>query len=38
MVIYQEVMKALRAVDISEKFEVAQKKGEVTAKPYLKWV
>ena len=38
MKIYDEIMTALRAVDLSGEFVNAKKKAEVIAKPYLKWV
>jgi hypothetical protein len=36
--IYEEIMSALNAVDLSEEFVTAKQKGEGLAKPYLKWV
>jgi hypothetical protein len=38
MNIYKEIMAAIRAVDIKEELAAAKEKGEVMAKPYLKWV
>ena len=38
MKIYDEIMSAIRAVDLSEEFVTAKEKAKVIAKPYLKWV
>jgi hypothetical protein len=38
MKIYEEIMSAIRAVDLSREFGPAREKAEVLAKPYLKWV
>jgi hypothetical protein len=38
MKIYDEIMTAIRAVDLSEEVVTAKEKAKVIAKPYLKWV
>ena len=38
MNIYNDIMTAIRAVDLSEDFKVVKEKAEVMANPYLKWV
>jgi hypothetical protein len=38
MKIYDEIMKKMRAMDVSEEHKVAEQKAEMIAKPYLKWV
>ena len=38
MKIYDEIMTAIRAVDLSEEFVTAEEKAKAIAKPYLKWV
>jgi len=38
MKIYEEIMGAMRAVDVSKDYKTAEKNAEVIAKPYLKWV
>jgi hypothetical protein len=38
MKIYDEIMKKMRAIDVSEEYKIAEKRAEVIAKPYLKWV
>jgi hypothetical protein len=38
MKIYEEVMSAIRAVDLSNEFSVAKEKAEILAKPYSKWM
>ena len=38
MKIYDEIMSAIRAVDLSKEFVTAKEKAKVIAKPYLKWV
>ena len=35
--IYKEIMAALAAVDLSEKFDDAKAKAEIMSNPYLKW-
>jgi hypothetical protein len=36
--IYEEIMRALGAEDLSGEVVVAKEKAEIIAKPYLKWV
>jgi hypothetical protein len=38
MNIYNEIMSAMRAVDVNAEYKMAQKTAEVIAKPYLKWI
>jgi len=38
MKIYEEIMGAMRAVDISQDYKTAEKNAQVIAKPYFKWV
>jgi len=38
MKIYNEIMSAIRAIDLSGEFVTAKEKAQVIAKPYLKWV
>jgi hypothetical protein len=38
MKIYEEIMSAIRAVDLSNEFSVAKEKAEILAKPYSKWM
>ena len=37
MNIYEEIMSAIRAVDLRNEFSAAKEKAEILAKPYLKW-
>lgn len=38
MKIYEEIMNAIRAVDLNNAFSAAKEKAEILAKPYLKWM